>query len=346
MQTGLLAIVALAASTPAHAFQPEWTQFFSKIVSAGEAADADQFADVDYGMPPLPSSVQIPFQDGTTNEFRPETDAFWVYEDGKLRLNFSPSSNSLYKRSNGFVLRSWITPNGSYTGRNAYGVSARVSRAFVRTVAVETSRMPLGEPSPYRSKWAETSYGNNYWIDVPASGAEARKLTANAYVELSMKANERTAQSPHCRTLLDTPTINHPIEATRTVCGFSADVMSIAIKRRDTGETLAQWPRVGDGADPVPIGDERSWITSRDYPYLSKRDGEVGELTMELTIGPDGKPASCRVTKGSGFKRLDTDTCRTLNDRAKFEPFEASEKRYTRVVRWPNPDLPGEMKAQ
>lgn len=335
----LLAFAFLAAGSASPSPGSEWQRYFEKVTRAGESVDADEFTEVDFGKPPIDSPVQLPFRDGNTNAFRPDTDAFYVYKDGKLLLNFSPSSDTLYGRSNGFVIGSWITPNGSYVGRNSFGVSAKVSKAFLRTVGVETGRLPLGEISYYGSKYAEKRYGTNYWIELSLGGADARTISGQAYVELALKANKLTYQTPGCRTLLDEATLDHPVEATKTVCAFPADVVSIAIKRRDTGATLAQWPRLGDGAELKPLGFEADWIGERDYPNSSKSKGEAGSVNVEMIVGPDGNPSSCRVTKGTGYDRLDRRTCEILNQKAKFEPFVesgASEKVYTRVVNWPS----------
>jgi len=340
------AFYAAASSSPSP--RVEWQRYFDTVTRAGEAVDADEFAEVDFGKPPISIPVQIPFGDGNTTAFRPDTDAFYVYENGKLRLNFSPSSDTLYGRSNGFVIGSWITPNGSYLGRNSFGVSTRVSKAFVRTVGVETGRLPLGEVSAYRSAYSDERYGNNYWIELTVGGSEARTLTSQAYVELALRPNQKTFDRPECKTLLDTATLDRPVEAVRTVCAFPADVESIAIKRRDTGAVLAQWPRIGDGAALMPIGSETEWIGERDYPYASGRKGESGEVAVEMVIAPDGSAVNCRVIQGTGFESLDRQTCRVLIERAKFEPFKttgASEKIYRRTVIWPSgrsPSVAGE----
>lgn len=333
-----IALAAASASSP----QGQWQSYFETVTKAGEATDGDPFADVYFGKPPIDVPVQIPFGNGQTTEFRPEADAYWVYDNGRLRLNFSPSSNTLYGRSNGFVIGSWIVPNGSFVGRNAYGTTTKVSKVFVRTVGVEAGRLPLGEVSPFPSSYSDPQYGNNYWVEIDATGPEARAITRSAYVELSMKANDRTFGRPECKTLLDTATLDHPVEATRTVCSFPAEVTSIAIRRRDTGETLAQWPRVGDGSPLKPIGFESEWISRKDYPYSSERKGEAGTVTVEMVIAPDGSAVNCRVVKGTGHDSLDRQTCRVLNERVKFEPFKsggASEKIYTRSVAWPSGEM-------
>lgn len=319
--------------------QSKWQDYFETVTLAGEATDADPFADADFGYPPIDMPVQIPFSDGQTTEFRPDTDAFWTYDNGRLRLIVSPSIDTLYNRAFGFIISSRIISSGGFVGRNAYGATARVSRAIVRTVGVEASKLPLGEVSPYRSAYSEPRYGNNYWVELDVGGVEARAITRNAYVEISMKANSRTSARPECRTLLDTATIDRPIEATRTVCAFAADVSKIAIKRADTGETLALWPRTGDAAPLKPIGAESAWISSKDYPYSSGRNGETGSVSVEMVIAPDGSAFNCRVVRGTGHESLDRHTCRLLTERAKFEPFKAggdSQKLYTRSVNWPS----------
>lgn len=59
-----------------------------------------------------------------------------------------------------------------------------------------------------------------------------------------------------------------------------------------------------------------------DYPEASLRAGEVGETTVQFSVGVDGKveAGSCVVTRSSGYERLDRNTCAIASERFRFRP--------------------------
>jgi TonB family protein len=61
-------------------------------------------------------------------------------------------------------------------------------------------------------------------------------------------------------------------------------------------------------------------FTYEDYPRQALRQGWQGTVVTELTVGTNGFPTACRVTKSSGYKILDDRTCELLMTRAKFIP--------------------------
>jgi TonB family protein len=54
-----------------------------------------------------------------------------------------------------------------------------------------------------------------------------------------------------------------------------------------------------------------------DYPTLSRKLGEEGEVTIDLTVQPDGTVRGAKVGKSSGFPRLDEAALKAVNA-AKF----------------------------
>lgn len=70
---------------------------------------------------------------------------------------------------------------------------------------------------------------------------------------------------------------------------------------------------------PQPAADTRP-ITAADYPLESIRAREEGRVSVTLTIAPDGRVSDCAVSRSSGFSRLDSEACRLLVERARFEP--------------------------
>lgn len=83
---------------------------------------------------------------------------------------------------------------------------------------------------------------------------------------------------------------------------------------------LARFDPVAAAPSNGPIG----WITNNDYPGVSLRRGEEGSASYSVSVGTDGKVKDCRVTRSTGFARLDEATCRFVTRRAKFNPAKDS----------------------
>jgi periplasmic protein TonB len=58
----------------------------------------------------------------------------------------------------------------------------------------------------------------------------------------------------------------------------------------------------------------------RKYPPRAKAAGEQGDVTFRAEYDKKGSILSCEVTKSSGFKRLDEDTCELIVKHARFKP--------------------------
>jgi protein TonB len=83
-------------------------------------------------------------------------------------------------------------------------------------------------------------------------------------------------------------------------------------------------------------------MTGSDYPPYERINGYEGTVAYRLTIGRDGRPVSCKVTKSSGWDKMDFHTCTLLMRRARFCP--ATDKSgapttgtYSAKVTWLNP---------
>lgn len=74
-------------------------------------------------------------------------------------------------------------------------------------------------------------------------------------------------------------------------------------------------------------------ITGRDYPKAAAEAGAQGTVAMRFTVGVDGKPSDCRVTRSSGNDDLDETTCRLILKRFRYEPSRDAQGRpYADVV--------------
>ena len=67
-------------------------------------------------------------------------------------------------------------------------------------------------------------------------------------------------------------------------------------------------------------GDLRTLFSADDYPASAQAAGAEGTARASLTIGTDGRVASCNITQSTGNSALDAATCNILRRRAKFVP--------------------------
>ena len=71
---------------------------------------------------------------------------------------------------------------------------------------------------------------------------------------------------------------------------------------------------------PEPMSSPASWVMSDDYPAASMRADEQGTVHFKLTVGPNGRPSNCTVTRSSGYALLDQATCTVMMRRGRFHP--------------------------
>jgi periplasmic protein TonB len=98
----------------------------------------------------------------------------------------------------------------------------------------------------------------------------------------------------------------------------------------------------GPTSDPQPRGNPGSWATANDYPSRALREERTGTTGFRVTVGPDGRVASCTVTSSSGHADLDDATCKNVSRRARFKPALQNGKEvqgtYSNRIRWVIPE--------
>ena len=120
------------------------------------------------------------------------------------------------------------------------------------------------------------------------------------------------------------------------------DYMSPAPERVMAYGDGTRGPNAAPRANPFPRGNPGGWVSPSDYPARSLRDEVEGTTGFRLTIGRDGVPTGCTVTRSSGSADLDEATCRSLGKRARFSPATDAagnpvEGSWTSRVRWEIP---------
>jgi periplasmic protein TonB len=78
----------------------------------------------------------------------------------------------------------------------------------------------------------------------------------------------------------------------------------------------------GPTTPATPRGKLGASITTDDYPPASIRAEEEGQVVAQYEVNEQGRvtPGSCRITKPSGFSRLDARTCELVERRFRFNP--------------------------
>jgi len=71
-------------------------------------------------------------------------------------------------------------------------------------------------------------------------------------------------------------------------------------------------------------------IERSDYPPELGRAGIGGRVSVTLSVEPNGRVSTCRITRSSGVPQLDSLTCRLMQQRFRFRP---STDRYGRPIR-------------
>jgi periplasmic protein TonB len=95
--------------------------------------------------------------------------------------------------------------------------------------------------------------------------------------------------------------------------------------------------------NPVPKGNPANWATTNDYPTRALREERAGVTSFRVTVGADGRVASCQVTSSSGSADLDEATCSNVTRRARFNPATDGEGQpttgtYSNRIRWVIPE--------
>jgi TonB family protein len=116
----------------------------------------------------------------------------------------------------------------------------------------------------------------------------------------------------------------------------------------ETDHYLSELPRSGITPEmfrrPVsPKANLLSLFSTEDYPLQSVVNREAGTVGVVLKVGADGHVADCVITQSSGSAALDSQTCRLLWTRARFEPARDESGRpiasaWRQRIRWQLPE--------
>jgi TonB family protein len=71
------------------------------------------------------------------------------------------------------------------------------------------------------------------------------------------------------------------------------------------------------GGNPIS---QESWIRDVDYPREAQQLQQQGPAAYTLLVSPEGQVIECKITRSSGYRRLDSRACALLMSRAKFDP--------------------------
>ena len=93
---------------------------------------------------------------------------------------------------------------------------------------------------------------------------------------------------------------------------------------------------------PSPKGQPGNWANSNDYPSRALREEQEGVTRFRVSVGPDGRVASCDITGSSGSSELDSATCSLITRRGRFTPANDGEGQpvsgsWASSVRWQIP---------
>lgn len=76
-------------------------------------------------------------------------------------------------------------------------------------------------------------------------------------------------------------------------------------------------------------------IVNKDYPKLLTKTKQRVTVVARYTVGADGKPSNCRISKSSGYPDIDNATCRVIQARFRYEPArDASGRAVDDVAGW------------
>ena len=93
-------------------------------------------------------------------------------------------------------------------------------------------------------------------------------------------------------------------------------------------------------ADSVaPVQSKNGEFIFRKYPPRALAAGEQGSVRFRAEVDQKGNVLACKVTEGSGFERLDRETCDLIVNHATFKPTldgegKAREAVHDGIVNW------------
>ena len=111
-----------------------------------------------------------------------------------------------------------------------------------------------------------------------------------------------------------------------------------------TGVSLISGPLLAQTTDPVRK-QHLSEVVFQNYPAQSLAAGEQGPVYFIVKLDDKAHPTECQVTHGSGFPRLDEETCKLIVNHAVFRSVlgpdgKATKSAHEGVVNWRIPGTP------
>src|SRR5690349_19518343 len=85
-------------------------------------------------------------------------------------------------------------------------------------------------------------------------------------------------------------------------------------------------------ADDMQVESKNGEFIFSQYPPRALAAGEQGAVRFRAEVDTKGNVMSCKVTEGSGHKRLDRETCELIIDHATFKPTLDSEGKAREAV--------------
>src|SRR5690606_987667 len=92
----------------------------------------------------------------------------------------------------------------------------------------------------------------------------------------------------------------------------------------------------------TPRGNPGRWATNDDYPARAMREEREGTTGFRVTYNVEGRVTSCDITSSSGHTDLDTETCKLITRRGRFNPGKdragnPTGGTYSNRIRWQIP---------
>jgi Gram-negative bacterial TonB protein C-terminal len=140
---------------------------------------------------------------------------------------------------------------------------------------------------------------NGVWIELAPVGPERERAIKSLSVGKPLRQT----------VVLETGPLQKPFEALAKCVDDLMTTWGIDVERH---KTLSQSVR--------PLTSPGEWIVSRDYPLKMLSAGQPAIVEFRLSVGADGKPASCHIQSTTRPKDFDAAVCESLMRRARFAP--------------------------
>src|SRR5215216_4074263 len=85
---------------------------------------------------------------------------------------------------------------------------------------------------------------------------------------------------------------------------------------------------------------------AKHYPPKALKAGQQGKVSFRLVLEPDGSLGTCEITKSSGYKSLDDETCELILRYARLNVVRNADGRSVRAeqngfINWVHPQASG-----